>query len=199
MSEHRGAIITTFAGWTALSALRSGSPVKSRAEIYPLLRQANFDTLLEAPAGSIAPGVFADWHAATVARFRSALPRLCVGWAAKLINVYLKTAVYVGGLGPPELVAHLHPPIDGGLWSGLELPLRSRPTIRVHTHSVQRINQITDYVQYSTIIEGCRALAAELDCLLIEVEQFWAGADAPTAFPPVKRAKRRGGVFLAGK
>ena len=48
-------------------------------------------------------------------------PRLCVGWAAKLLNVYLKTAVYIGSLGPRELVAHLHPPIDGGLWSGLEV------------------------------------------------------------------------------
>lgn len=47
-SKHRSAIIKTFAGWTALSALRSGSLVKSRAEIYPLLRLANFDAILEA-------------------------------------------------------------------------------------------------------------------------------------------------------
>jgi hypothetical protein len=181
MSEHRRGIVTTFAGWTALSALRSGSPVKSRAAIYPLLRQANFDALLSAPAGSIAPARFADWHAGTVARFCRAQPQLCVGWATKLINVYLKTAVYVGGLGPPELVAYLHPPIDGGLWLGLEVPLRSRPAIRLRTHSVQRINQITEYPQYATIIEGCRALATEVGCLLIEVEQFWAGADAPAA------------------
>ena len=158
MSKHRRAIITTFAGWTALSALRSGSPVKSRTEIYPLLHQANFDALLRAPAGSIAPAEFADWHAATVARFCSANSKLCVGWAAKLVNVYLKTAVYVGGLGQPELVCILHPPIDGGLWSGLEAPLQGHPAIRVRTHSVQRINQIIDYVQYATIIEGCRAL-----------------------------------------
>jgi hypothetical protein len=183
MSEHRRAIMKTFAGWTALSALRSGSPVKSRVEIYRLLRKANFDMLLGAPPASIAPGTFADWHAATVARFCRDLPQLCVGWAVKLINVYLKTAVYVGGLGPPELVRHLHPPIDGGLWSGLEAPLRSRPAIRARTHFVERINQIIDYAQYSTIIDSCRDLAAELDCLLIEVEQFWAGADAPVVEP----------------
>jgi hypothetical protein len=177
MSEARRKIITTFAGWTALSALRSGSPVKSRAEIYPLLRQARFEVLLEAAAGSVAPELFVDWHAETVARFCNVLPKLSVGWAAKLINVYLKTAVYVGGLGPPELVRHLHPPIDGGLWSGLEAPLRGRPTIRVRTHSVNRINQITNYDQYSNIIDGCRELANVLDCLLIEVEQFWAGGD----------------------
>jgi hypothetical protein len=179
MSDYRRPIITNFAGWTALSALRSGSPVKSRSMIYPLLRQANFDALLNSPAGSIAAGVFADWHSETTARFCAALPQLCVGWAAKLINVYLKTAVYIGGLGPPELVAHLHPPIDGGLWSGLEAPLRHHQAIRMRTHSVQRINQITDYDKYSTIIEGCRALAVELGCFLIELEQFWAGADSP--------------------
>lgn len=181
MSAHREAIITTFAGWTALSALRSGSPVKSRAEIYPLLRLANFDAILDPPSGSIAAATFASWHAATVARFCGTLPNLCVGWAAKLVNVYLKTVVYVGGLGPPGLVAHLHPPIDAGLWSGLEAPLRSRPAIRVRTHSVRRINQITDYPRYSAIIEGCRELATELGCLLIEVEQFWAGGDVPGA------------------
>jgi hypothetical protein len=180
MPDHRSAIIKTFAGWTALSALRSGSPIKSRSEIYPLLRLANFETLLDAPAGCVTRQAFADWHAATVERFCQHRTQLCVGWAAKLVNVYLKTAAYVGGLGPQELVEHIHPPIDGGLWAGLEAPLRSRPAIRARTHSVQRINQITDYAKYSTIIEGCRDLASELGCLLIEVEQFWAGADLPT-------------------
>jgi len=178
MIDDRWKIITTFAGWTALSALRSGSRVKSRAEIYPLLRQVNFNALLEAPSGSIAEAGFNDWHSANVARLCRANSRLCVGWAAKLINVYLKTTVYVGGLGPQELLAHLHPPIDGGLWVGLEEPLRSRPFIRARTHSIQRIKQITTYEQYSTIIEGCRDLAAALKCRLIELDRFWAGADS---------------------
>jgi hypothetical protein len=181
MSDHRKAIITTFAGWTALSALRAGSPVKSRNLIYPLLREAAFEQLLEAPSGSISSAFFGDWHATTVARFCAVRPELCVGWAAKLINVYLKTAVYVGGLGPPELVAQIHPPIDGGLWRGLETPLKSRPAIRQRTHCVQRINQIVEYATYSTIVGGCRDLASELGCDLIEVEQFWGGADAPSA------------------
>jgi len=181
MPDHRKAIITNFATWTALSALRSGSRVKSRDLIYPLLREAGFERLLEASPGSITSAFFADWHVTTVAQFRDARPELCVGWAAKLINVYLKTAVYVGGLGPPELIARLHPPIDGGLWRGLETPLKSRPAIRERTHCVQRISQIVDYGTYSTIVGGCRDLASELGCHLIEVEQFWAGAAAPSA------------------
>jgi hypothetical protein len=79
-------------------------------------------------------------------------------------------------LGPRELVSQIHPPIDGGLWRGLEVPLKGRPTIRERTHVVQRINQIVDYETYSTIVSGCRDLAKELGCQLIEVEQFWGGA-----------------------
>jgi hypothetical protein len=104
---------------------------------------------------------------------------LCVGWAAKLVNVYLKTAAYVGGLGLPELIGHIHPPIDGGLWQGLERTLLARPAIRARTHRVTRINQINDYAVYLGIIDGCRDLARELGCRLIEVEQFWQGADTP--------------------
>ena len=65
------------------------------------------------------------------------------------------------------------------LWTGLERPLATRPEIRGRTHRVVRINQITSYRQYLEIIDGCRDLARELGCRLIEVEQFWQGADGP--------------------
>lgn len=38
MTEPRATILRTYAEWTALSALRSGAPIKSRSDIYPLLR-----------------------------------------------------------------------------------------------------------------------------------------------------------------
>ena len=41
-----------------------------------------------------------------------------------MLNVYLKTSVYAGGLGRSELVTAIHPPIDGGLWVGLKKPFR---------------------------------------------------------------------------
>jgi len=50
MIECRTQIIRTYAGWTALSALRSGAPVKSRKQVYGLLRSVDFPHLL-APAG----------------------------------------------------------------------------------------------------------------------------------------------------
>jgi hypothetical protein len=146
--------------------------------VYPLLRLAGFDQLLGAPAGALTAADFAAWHAGAVGRLCAADRGLCVGWAAKLVNVYLKTAAYVGGLGPPELVEYAHPPIDGGLWRGLERSLAARPAVRARTHRVTRINQITEYAVYLDIIDGCRELARDLGCRLIEVEQFWQGADA---------------------
>jgi hypothetical protein len=38
MSDVRPAIIATYAEWTAMSALRSGAPIKSRRDVYTALR-----------------------------------------------------------------------------------------------------------------------------------------------------------------
>lgn len=179
MADLRRSIVTTFAGWTALSAVRSGCPIKSRERVYRLLPLAEFDRPLDAVPGSLTDDAFADWHAAAVERLRSAEPILCVGWAAKLVNVYLKTAAYVGGLGPKELIEFLHPPIDGGLWVGVEKVLADRPAIRARTHGVTRIKEIRTYTQYLDIVAGFRELAHAIGCRLIEVEQFWkAGGPA---------------------
>jgi hypothetical protein len=93
-----------------------------------------------------------------------------------MINIYLKTAVYVGGLGRSELPTVLHPPIDSGLWSGLHRRFKGHDLL-VKTHIVERIKDIQDYRTYKTIVEGCRLAAAQLGCLPIEVEQLWEGAD----------------------
>ena len=47
MNETRTRIIRAYSGWTALSALRSGSPVKSRDQVYGLLKGVPFDRILE--------------------------------------------------------------------------------------------------------------------------------------------------------
>jgi len=94
------------------------------------------------------------------------------------LNVYLKTTSYVGGLGRPGLSSVIHPPIDGGLWAGLERRFRDHPKILAKTHVVSRIKNIRNYETYETIIAGCRDASVVLGCLLIEVEQLWDGADA---------------------
>ena len=180
MKEVRTDIIRTFSGWTALSALRSGSPIKSRAQIYGLLKAVPFDRLLETSNTAIDAAEFASWHHDAVMGLRKCQSLLCVGWASKLVNVYLKTSVYIGGLGRPGLVSVIHPPIDGGLWAGVKEQFHDRPEVLAKTHVVHKIRDIEDYATYSTIIAGLRAIAKERGCLLIEVEQFWQGASSPS-------------------
>jgi hypothetical protein len=177
MSDCRIQIVTAYASWTVLSALRSGAPVKSRNRVYPLLRSIDFHCLLVQSRTKIASSEFAEWHREATCRLCAKEPALCVGWAAKMINIYLKTAGYVGGLGRPGLAQLLHPPIDGGLWSGLKRQFASRADLLAKTHVVTQIKAIRDYPTYDTIMIGCREAAEDLGCLLIEVEQLWEGAD----------------------
>lgn len=170
----RRSIVTQYAGWTALSALRSGSPVKDRGRIYDALGQVDWNEVLQEVRGPIDAAAFEAWHRRATETIVARLgPGLPVGWAVKLVNVYLKTAVYVGGLGRYGLVALLHPPIDSGLWRGLGERFKHDPGIREDTHCVTRIKDITTYEIYARIIRGCRAAAAVDGRDLIEVEEWW--------------------------
>ena len=52
MSEVRERIISTYAEWTAMSALRSGAPIKSRRDVYTALRGVEFTSLFDRAHGS---------------------------------------------------------------------------------------------------------------------------------------------------
>jgi hypothetical protein len=171
VTECRNKIITTYAAWTVLSALRSGAPVKSRQDVYPLLHTIDFPKLLVG-SSPIYPPEFDEWHQSTTAMLCELKSTLCVGWAAKMVNIYLKTAVYVGELGRPGLRDAIHPPIDSGLWLGLRDRFKDDPLLD-KTHIVRQIKAIRDYPTYQTIIEGCRQAAKRMNCLLIEVDHLW--------------------------
>jgi hypothetical protein len=177
MTEVRDKIVATYAQWTALSALRSGAPIKARQDIYPLFRHIDLEVLFDAALGPISISTFDEWHRTTVETLIAKEPRLSVGWATKIINVYLKTRCYIGRHGRHHLSEAIHPPIDAGLWLGLERRFRNRPDILELSNCVGRIKHIVDYECYSRIIDDCRAAARELDCKLIEVEQLWAGTE----------------------
>ena len=132
--------------------------------------------------GYISALEFDAWHEKETRALsdRQPKPRLQIGWSAKLINVYLKTAAYVGELGREGLRDVLHPPIDGGLWSGLQERFEGRPDILEKACCVKAIKDIDDYdAKYRKIIEGCMLAAQELGCLLIEVEQLWRATVTP--------------------
>jgi len=175
MSDVRKAIIATYAEWTAMSALRSGAPIKSRRDVYTALRGVDFAVLFASALGPINRATFDAGHTRAVRRLIEREPRLTVGWATKIINVYLKTRVYMGGQGRHHLKEMIHPPIDAGLWLGLARRFHDRPDILERTNCVSQIKDIDDYACYRRIIDGCRAAAKALNCELIEVEQLWAG------------------------
>ncbi len=179
MSDPRSTVCESFARWAALSALRSGSPVKSRQDIYPLIARQHFQQLLDEDRGPIAADEFERWHRGQIHRIQEKEGRLPVGWAAKLLNVYLKVRVYLAGEGRSGLVDLIHPRIDGGLRRGLRGRFGDCDAIISKTNAVKAIKRIDTYELYSTIIDGCRLAADALGCKLIEVEQLWRGADTP--------------------
>ena len=170
--EKRKRIVHDFAKWTALSALRSGSPLKSAKQVYGLIENhADLILLFDAPR-AITESDFDRWHEQTVHKFVDVEPALNrtnqVGWAAKIINVYLKTRVYLAGEGRKGLVSAIHPPIDNGLLTGLKKVFPLRPW------RIKRIKNIQSYHEdYFPFIEECRRLAKEERCLPIELEFYW--------------------------
>ena len=177
MTDVRSRIIAQYAEWTALSALRSGSPIKSRRDVYSALRHVDFNPLFDKSLGPISASNFNSWHEGAVIDLLAFQPRLTVGWAAKIINVYLKTRCCIGAQGRHHLREAIHPPIDAGLWLGLRRRFGDRVDILGRSNCVERIKDIVDYGCYERIIDGCRAAAKELGCYLIEVEQLWAGTE----------------------
>lgn len=175
--RRKAQIIAQYAEWTALSALRSGAPIKSRRDVYTAIRCIDFARLFDKSHGPIAAREFNAWHAQAVADLIEIDPRLTIGWAAKIVNVYLKTRCYIGAQGRHHLSEAIHPPIDAGLWLGLRRRFANRPDILERSNCVTRIKDITEYSCYERIIDGCRAAAREMACRLIEVEQLWAGTD----------------------
>jgi hypothetical protein len=176
----RSRIIATYSEWTALSALRAGAPIKSRRDVYTAIQGVDFAVLFAEQLGPIDRATFDSWHESTVESLIARQPKLTVGWAAKIVNVYLKTRAYVGGEGREQLQERIHPPIDAGLWLGLRRRFEDedpRPDILTQTHCVNRIRDIVDYECYRRIIDGCRVAAGVLGCHLIEVEQLWAGTE----------------------
>lgn len=175
-NSKRKKIVHDFAKWTAQSALRSGSPLKFGKQIYNLIENhANLAVLFEPPR-AIDQGEFDDWHKETILAFCEAEPLLKtnsqVGWAAKIINVYLKTRAYLAGEGREGLVSAIHPPIDKGLQEGLIEHFPNRPW------KIRTIKSIRSYKDdYFPLIEDCRCLAEIDDCLPIELEFYWRGTD----------------------
>jgi hypothetical protein len=133
----RHKIAHNFAQWTALSALRSGSPLKSRDDIYPFVDLKTIKKVLKTDK-PISEVEFNRWDEKTLRSITSD-DRLQIGWAAKIVNVYLKSMCYLSGIGRQGLVNYIHPPIDSGLWKGLEKRYKSNTNIGSEVFSKTKI------------------------------------------------------------
>jgi len=175
-NQSRFEICNTFGRWIAFSGTRSGCPLKSRSDIYPLINDVNFDLILKGNE-PISKQEFNDWHSMYSELIKQKEPRLPIGWTTKLINLYLKSMVYVGLFGRPNLVQFIHPPIDKGLWDGIAERFGNDDEIISKTHSKTKIKNIVEYDDYRLIIDGIELIANKENWLLIEVEQLWKGTE----------------------
>ena len=169
----RRKMILDYAKWTARSATRNFG----KDYVYRLLDEVAFDDVLQ-PNVAISVSEFNAWHRRETEALCARASDLSIGWGAKLINVYLKTAAYVGDLGSKGIRGGLHPPIDTYLWKGLRKHFKKHPNIIDNACCVNAIKDIEDYDQtYLKIIKGCNEAAGKLNWLLIEVDQLWQAAD----------------------
>ena len=171
----RQTILSTYSQWTAHSALRSGAPIKSRNDVNKLIEKIDFDPILDTTRARISQDEFEVWH-------KSVLDMLVIettklnnqyGWAAKIVNVYLKTYCYVGDGGRENIRNCLHPPFATDLWSCVFNRFYGNQSIINDTHKVTSIKAINTHEKYLRIIKGLRAASTKLKCPLIEIEQLW--------------------------
>ena len=169
-------IADTYSRWTALSSTRSGSPLKSREDIYTLLMKVDFNEILISKI-SIEKEEFNEWHKKNAELLNSFRPEMQIGWTTKLINIYLKTMVYIGQFGSKELITHIHPPIDAGLLAGIKEKFQDDNSISEKINFNIKIKDIQSYEDYKNIIDVMEEIADKQNCLSIEVEQFWKGIE----------------------
>jgi hypothetical protein len=170
----REQILRTYAEWTVLSALKRG-PIRDNRDIYPLIKKINFAEVLDRSKGSITHEQFESWHKEALETVIGANRKLegQYGWAAKIVNIYLKTYCYVGGGGREGIRDYLHPPIDSGLWKGVRRKFPKQRDILNNSHAVTTISKIETHDTYLRLIKGFREASNKLKCSLIEIEQLW--------------------------
>jgi len=175
----RKQILKTYSEWTVLSALRRGAPISDKKTIYPLIEEINFDEILDRSKGRITHEQFEAWHktALETAMGANSAMKGQYGWAAKIVNIYLKTYCYVGDGGREGIRDCLHPPIDSGLWKGVKRKFPNQREILKDSHAVTTISKIKTHDTYLQIIRGFREASKQLNCPLIEIEQFWEGTN----------------------
>ena len=166
-----------FARWATLSAFRiPGAPIKSGKDVYAALDVVDFNPLFDTGMGPINGKEFMEWHTDAVSKLMKWDARLNVGWAAKIIAIYLKTTCYLAGFGREGLKDVIHPPIDNLLIANLKKHPWKEPKITQFLSLFPNagiIKRIDEDI-YPIIMKIFELIACECNCTLIEIEQFWS-------------------------
>ena len=170
-----------FARWATRAAVAAGRkdgggcPIQSREEVDAALDIVDFDPLFDTNLGFIDSREFNAWYIQAVVGLIEWEQRLNVGWAAKIIAIYLKTTCYLAGFGREGLKNVIHPPIDNGLINGLKRESWTNPDIQQFLKLLPRTGIISkiDAETYPIYIKVFKLVAQEQGCTLFEVEQFW--------------------------
>ena len=162
----RHKMIDNFAAWTA--KLAAGP---SRHRVCPALEKIDFQQVL-CNEGPIDKQKFDQWHEEQVQRFGKEA-KCSIEWAAKIINVYLKTQCYVGGRGRKGLDEVIHPPFDHVLIRTLKEKYPKFNDLMGGRNGGFSLNGVECYSRYQRIIESLALIARQERCKLIEMGQYW--------------------------
>ena len=170
-------IADQFGKWATQSAMRGWG----QENVNSALEVVDFERLFDARLGQIGESEFTEWHSQEVRKltgleFRTTkngkIQKLNVGWAAKMLAIYLKTTCYLADFGRDGLLAVIHPPIDNNLIRNLTKAFGRLDSVPpAHRFQIKDI----DSTMYANIISECRRIAAAQNppCTLFEVESFW--------------------------
>ena len=115
----RWQIAHTFAQWATRAAVQSQGRQKNfkkdQAAVNSYTDAVDFNRPFDRSLGSIGADEFSDWRGGQVRRLMSCHENINVGWAAKMIAIYLKVTCYLSGFGREGLDSVIHPPFDSNL------------------------------------------------------------------------------------
>lgn len=182
----RKAIIENYSIWTAYSAARVGCPFRGKALGEEFKRIVIDSGRLEILSGKepISNEEFSDWHEKMVldlsAMKKAKGKKIGVGWAAKILNVFLKTYAYVGDQGRPNIRMFLHPPLDTILikrimdHENLKTDSKENIALRKTIRKAIPISSLKSYKTYLAVIKALRRFAEIIGKKTVfELEDFW--------------------------
>ncbi len=161
-----------YAVWTAARAAQRGftttKNINDAINTTNLRNLVNKDTIVSANA-------FDEFHKETCTKIifhlkkvlqesKGLVDKVTYGRAAKIVNIYLKTAVVIKDLGQSQLSKIVHPPIDSILLKKIGKEVSTFP------FSKRKWTQMTE-VEYFEVINEIRKIETKS---LWKIEKYWS-------------------------